>query len=148
MAVTYGFAGVTCVLTNPATGASFSLIGNNAEDAFSISMVEDKNTMDGTADGQIMHNLHMGNRGTFTAKYKKNSPINALLSTQYNAQKQSPILWGQNTITLNASVGDEWIMTSVAFKRYPTDPYGKSGGDVTWEFDCGFVTGILGASIL
>ena len=148
MAISYGFAGITCTFSNPATGAVFSLVGNNAEDAFSITMAEDKNTMDGTADGNVMHNLHMSNRGSFTAKFKKNSSVNALLSIQYNVQKQSPVLWGQNVITLNSSVGDEWVMTSCAFKRYPTDPYGKDGGDITWEFDCGFVNGLLAASIL
>ena len=144
MSVTYSFLDVNASWAGP-TGA-FSLTGGAAEEGITIAMREDKNMMVVGADGSVQHSLRADNSATITIRLLKNSPTNALLSGQYNLQKSSSTLWGQNIININASIGDEIIATSVAFKKQPSITYAKDGATNEWEFE-GVVTEVLAASI-
>ena len=146
MAITYSFLDVSASFAGP-TGA-FSLTGGAAEEGISIAMREDKNLMTIGAAGDVQHSLRADNSATITIRLLKNSPTNALLSSQYNLQKSSSTLWGQNVISINASIGDEIIATDVAFKKQPAVTYSKDGALNEWEFDVGSVTEILAASII
>lgn len=144
MSICYSFLDVNASFAGP-TGA-FSLTGGSAEEGITIAMREDKNLMVVGADGSVQHSLRADNSATITIRLLKNSPTNSLLSGQYNIQKSSSTLWGQNVININASIGDEIIATSVAFKKQPSVTYAKDGGMNEWEFE-GVVTEVLAASI-
>jgi len=53
----------------------------------------------------------------------------------YNAQTQSSLLHGRNSITVrNLAGGDLVNLARVAFARRPTVTYAKEGGMMEWTF--------------
>lgn len=147
---TYAFRDVQASIVGP--GGSFQLGGDgaaNSEEGVSVAMTEEKNTMTIGADGEGMHSLHSGKSGKLTVRLLKTSPINAKLSTMYNAQTVSSAAHGLNTISIrNPISGDSITATEVAFAKHPDIQYAKEGGMVEWEFQAIKVDLSLGGGLL
>lgn len=145
MSETYSFMDVTATLTG--TGG-FVDMGNgsaNSEEGITVAMGGPKNTMTIGADGEVMHNLHADKSGTITVTLLKTSPVNQRLSLIYNAQTLSSSLWGNNIIVIrNKASGDVITARSVAFQKLPDNANGKTGGMMSWVFDCGKIDQMLG----
>ena len=133
---TYSFLDVNAGFSGP-TG-SFSLKQGASEEGIKVTMREAKDILDIAADGRPMHSLRADNSATITVTLFKNSPVNALLSDAYNAQRGISALWGQNNITItNLMMGDLINASSVAFSKQPEIANGEKGGTYTWEFLAG-----------
>lgn len=145
---TYSFLTVQASIAGP--GGNFSL-GNSAgaaEEGISVVMTEEKNTMTVGADGAVMQSLHGGNSGTVTARLLKTSPVNALLTSMYNAQKGNPGNWGNNVIRIGDTYRGDVITCSIcAFAKAPDLTYAKDGGLVEWIWHAGKVDELLGAGV-
>lgn len=123
-------------------------IGLGAEDGgITVTMNNDKDTMQVGADGSYMHSLHADRSGVVTVTLLKNSPDNALLNAMYNAQATSAALWGQNVINIVTSNGDAVVCTGGAFKKQPNVQYGKDAAALVWELNFGNITEVLAGSI-
>ncbi|KAA2237671.1 phage protein [Salinarimonas soli] len=147
---TYSFLDVQAAIVGP--GGSFSLSGEEAgvaEEGITITMLEDKNTMQVGAGGGGQHSLHGGRAGTVAVTLLKTSPVNALLSEMYNFQTMSSALHGQNTIVVRNPVrGDEASARLAAFKKLPDNVNQKVAGTNTWMFDAIFIDQRLGAGLI
>ena len=142
---TYSLMDVVASLKGPGANLSLGYGSGLAEEAVTITMLEDKSTMQIGGDGEGQHNLHAGNAGTITFRYLKTSPINAQLQLAYNAQKQSSALWGKNLITVrHTASGDNHVGIQAAFKKKADVPYQKVGNFMEWAFDCIKVESDLG----
>lgn len=134
---TYSLMDVVASLSGPGANLQLGYGMGLAEEAITIVMLEDKNTMQIGGDGEGQHNLHAGNAGTITFRFLKTSPANALLQGVYNAQKQSSALWGKNLITVrHTASGDAHVGIQAAFKKAADKPYQKVGNFMEWPFDC------------
>jgi len=142
---TYSLQDVVASLSGPGGILQLGYGIGLAEEAITIDMLEDKNTMQIGGDGEGQHNLHSGNAGTITFRVLKTSPANALLMALYNAQKQSSALWGKNVITVrHTASGDSHVGAQAAFKKKPGIPYQKLGNFLEWPFDCIKIESALG----
>lgn len=143
---TYSFIAVSATISGP--GGSFNLGqgSGNSEEGITVSRTDDKNTMTMGADGSGMHSLHAGNPGTVTVRLLKVSPVNQMLMTMYNYQKESPANWGSNIIVIrDVNLTDIHTCRSCAFRRAPDITYAKDGGTVEWVFDAIDVDAVLGS---
>lgn len=131
---TYSFMSVTAAISGP--NGSFDLSNGNSEGGISHSMREDKNAQTVGADGTVMNSLHAGNTGTVTVRLLKTSPVNALLSNMYAADKSDATVWGQNVITIrDVARGDHVTCSQCAFKKFPDETWDKEGPALEWTFD-------------
>ncbi len=134
---TYSLQDVVATLSGPTGVLQLGFGSALAEDAITLTMSEEKNTMQIGADGEGQHNLHSGNAGKITFRFLKTSPLNALLTAMYNAQKQSAALWGKNLITVrHTASGDFHQGTLCAFTKKADNGYQKVGNFLEWGFDC------------
>ena len=128
-------------------GGSFGL-GAGAgvsDEGITITMNEDKNTMQIGADGTGQHSLHAGKSATLEVTVLKTSPVNQLLRIMYELQSASSSLWGQNTITVTEiESGDISTCSQVAFKKLTNLVYAKDAGNNKWAFDVIAVDGFMG----
>lgn len=142
----YSFLDVVAAIDGP--GGSFPLgAGAGADkEGITIAFSEDKNSLSVGADGTPMNSLRATQSGTVTVRLQKTSPVNAMLASMYNTQKQSSALWGQNTIVVrDAQRGDLYSCQSCAFKKFPDNMYQEDAGRIEWVFDAGIVEPLLGS---
>ena len=145
MGNTYSFIDVLASLTGPTGSIDLGYGSANSEEGITVTMTEAKNTMTVGADGEVMHSLHAGKRGTITVTLLKTSPVNKKLSLMYNAQSQSSATWGNNVIVVrNKASGDLTTARSCAFQKQPDHANAKVGNTVSWVFDCGKIDQLLG----
>lgn len=145
---TYSFLDVVAAMNGPGGAVNIGAGAAVAEEGITVEAVEDKNTMVIGADGSGMHNLNAGEASTVTVRLLKTSPTNALLQTMYNAQTQSSLLHGKNTITIrDIARGDIITLQKVAFKKRPAISYAKEGGINEWSFDAIKTSQILGVGL-
>lgn len=131
--VTYSFQDVVATIIGAGISHRFTGVG---DEGITVENNEDKNTMTPSADGSGMHSLHAWNGGSITVRCLKTSPTNAVLSAAYNYQKQSSVLWGDNTITVNDTArGDTNTGLQCAFKKHGSNTYAKDGNMIEWPFD-------------
>lgn len=141
----YSFQDVVAKLTGPTGTADLAQSAAPANEGISFEMAGDKNTMSVGADGSVMNSLHADQSGRCVVRLQKTSPMNAVLQQMYDAQSISAALWGQNVIVCQQKAsGDITTCRAVAFKRQPPITYAREGNTVEWEFDCGFITRVLG----
>jgi hypothetical protein len=142
----YSFKDVNAAIVG--VGGAFSLASGAgaADEGIVIAAVSDKNTMTIGADGTPMHSLNPSSASTVTINLLKTSPVNAFLMAMYNAQSASSALWGDNVITVSILQTGEIInLTKCAFKKTPNLEYALAAKSVSWTFDCGRTSPILGA---
>lgn len=145
---TYSFLDVVAAISGPGGSINLAAGAAAAEEGISIEPVDDKSTMTIGAGGQGMHNLSASEASTVTVRLLKTSPVNAQLQTMYNAQTQSSMLHGRNTITVrDVARGDDITLQQVAFKKRPAINYAKEGGTVEWLFDAITTSQVLGAGL-
>ena len=146
---TYSFVDVSLALIGP--GGALTIGGDgagNAEEGFTVEMLEDKNTMTVGADGSGMHSLHAGNSGIISVRLLKTSTVNHQLQVLYDFQRLSSANWGQNTMTVrNPVIGDIGSARGCAFRKFPSLAYAKDGGLNEWSFMCIQVDTILGIGV-
>lgn len=146
---TYSFGDILASIAGPNGAFPLGSGAGNAEEGITIEMLEDKNTMTLGADGQAMHSLHMGQAGRVRVALLKTSPVNALLSAMYNADRQSSILWGKNQLVItNPITGDYYSCFGCAFARFPNNVYAKDGGRIEWDFLSAWVDPLLAAGAI
>lgn len=144
----YSFTDVLASLVGPGATIALGAGSGSAEEGIDIELVEDVNTMTGGADGSVMHSLHAGRRGLCVVTLLKTSPTNALLTAAYTFQRLSAANHGQNSVVVTDKArGDVYTNRQVAFKRFPTNKYGKDGNMLAWRFDVGFVDPLLGVGL-
>jgi len=144
MARTYSFLSVSASISGP--NGSFSLSRGNTEGGVTVTMRGPKNTLTVGADGSAMNSLHADNSATITVRLQKVSPTNTLLNAMYDADRASPIVWGQNSITIrDINLGDTITAQGVAFQKQPDVTYDKEGPALEWVFDVGRVDETLGS---
>ncbi|HWI02393.1 MAG TPA: phage protein [Acidimicrobiales bacterium] len=135
MSGVYSFLDVVASLSGPGGTVDLAAGAGAAEEGITIEPTEDKNIMTIGAGGEGMHSLVAGEASTVTVRLLKTSPVNAQLQTMYNAQTQSSLLHGRNSITVrNLAGGDLVNLARVAFARRPTVTYAKEGGMMEWTF--------------
>ncbi len=146
---TYSFIDVSLAIIGP--GGNLTIGGDgagNAEEGFTVQMLEDKNTMTIGADGSGMHSLHAGNSGIITLRLLKTSTVNNALQVLYDFQRLSSANWGQNTLIVrNPVIGDIGSARGGAFRKFPDLAYAKDGGVNEWAFMCIQIDTILGIGI-
>jgi structural protein KPP10_ORF10 len=141
----YSFLDVQASIIGP--GGSFALASGAgaAKEGIEIKMTAEKDMLTIGADGAPMHSLIADRSGKITVHLLKTSPVNAQLSAMYDAQSLSAAVWGQNTITVTQSAaGDIHSCRSVAFAKRPDFKYGSEADTNSWEFNAGFIDGVLG----
>lgn len=144
----YSFQDNMAAISGPNGAFTLGYPSGNAEGGITITMTEDKNTMNVGADGSVMHSLHSGKSGTVTVRYQKTSPTNAQLSTMYALDTAGAATHGKNTITLkDLARGDDITCEQCAFARFPNVTYAKDGGEMEWVFHAGRITFKLGDGI-
>jgi hypothetical protein len=142
---TYSFLEVSVAITDPAGSFSMSDDAGVAEEGITIAMEGDKGTITWGADGTPMTSLHAAQGGTISIRYQKTSPVNALLSTLYNATTISSANYGNSTITVrDPARGDTFVCTGCSIKKFPDNVYNKAGGMNDWVFNAGVISPILG----
>ena len=62
----------------------------------------------------------------------------------FDAQSMSAALWGQNVLTISHVSGDVTTCRSAAFVKKPDNTYAEAPGTNEWEFNCGYIDGVLG----
>ena len=118
-----------------------------AKEGVTVAFDDPKDTKVVGADGAIMHSLHASQAGKFTVRLLKTSPINAVLSQAYAAQRGSAANWGQNVIVLTNNVlGDVAEGAQMAFEKFPDNEYAEDGNTLTWVFT-GLVDELLGPGL-
>lgn len=145
MPSTYSFLDTHCAIAGP--GGAFSLTGGAAKEGITIERREPKNRLTIGADGSGMHSLRADDSAKAVVRLLKNSPVNALLMGMYNFQKLSSANWGQNTISLVSSIGDDLVLRGAAFVNLPRLVYDEEGPMNEWEFEAINFDGLLAASI-
>lgn len=145
---TYSFLDVIATISGPNGNIPIGSGAGAAEEGISFEQVDELNKMDIGADGTPMFSLHASRGARVTVRLLKTSPVNSLLQTMLELDRQSGALNGQNTIRIsNIATGDSTTFTPVAFGKVPNITYAKDGGMIDWEFLAGrsFVT--LGVSV-
>lgn len=145
---TYSFLDVTLSISGP--NGNFHIGGpdtSSAEEGFSITYTDDADTMIGGADEGFMHALSATKRARVDVHLLKGSPINAMLSDMYHADRQSGSQrWGQNTLVArNPISGDQYTGVGAAFVKFPDNTYGRAPNVITWSFNVGKMDADLGA---
>ncbi len=154
---TYSFLDVQVSIVGPGINASIEgptpgseQIGSSAgvaKEGVTLAYDEPKTTTTTGADGQIMQNLHAGQTGKITVRLLKTSPINAVLSQAYAAQRGTAANWGQNVIVITNTVsGDQGTGDQMAFEKFPDDTWAEDGNILEWVFT-GVVDNNLGAGV-
>jgi len=143
---TYSFLDVQVSIVGPGINASIEgptpgseQIGSSAgvakEEGISLAFDEPKSSITTGADGETMTNLHATQTGKITVRLLKTSPINAVLSQAYAAQKSSAANWAQNTIVISNNVsGDQGEGTGMAFEKFPDNKWAEDGNILEWVF--------------
>lgn len=142
---TYSFLDVQVSIVGPGINASIDgptpgseQIGSSAgvaKEGVTLAYDEPKTTATTGADGDVMLNLHASQTGKITVRLLKTSPINAVLSQGYAAQRGSAANWGQNTITISNPVsGDQGTGDQMAFEKFPDDTWAEDGNVLEWVF--------------
>lgn len=140
----YSFQDVTASISGP--GGNFDLKGGNPAEGITIEATGDKNIMTVGADAHVMHSLRADDSGLVTVRLLKTSPVNALMQSLYNSQKQSSATWGKNVISIrDIARGDDITATECAFAGAPTYTYAEEGGMMEWRFHAGKVDPKLGS---
>jgi len=145
---TYSFLDVQAAIVGPGGVINLGSGSGAAEEGITIEQIDELDTMTIGADGTPMHSLHASKAARVVTRLLKTSPTNALLSVMVALQRQSGLLHGQNTITINnLATGDVITCQRVAFGKVPAITYAKDGGLIEWEFMAGITNVTLGASV-
>jgi len=149
----YSFLDVQASIIGPGLNATIgstpgsSQVGSSAgvaKEGITVEYDDPKSTVITAADGTIMTNLHATQTGKVTIRLIKTSPINAVLSQGYAAQRSSAANWAQNTITVTDVVsGDVAGGTNLAYEKFPSDTWAEDGNILEWVF-IGIVNNNLG----
>ena len=143
----YSFLDVSLSMSGPNISASIGGSGTGAaEEGFTPQYEEDADVMTQGADGTVMHSLTAAKRGTIELHLLKTSPMNFQLSQAYNNDRANGSQqWAKNTVTINNPVsGDSYTCTSVAFRRFPSNPYQMRGNILVWTLNVGVMDPALG----
>lgn len=142
---TYSFINIAASIVGPGGAFSLGYGSGDAKEGISIEMIDSKNRMDVGADGQIMHSLRAANAGRVTVRLLKTAPTNALLSSLYNFQRFSSILWGQNAFSLaDTARGDLVVASQMAFVKQTDLTYAEDGDYNTWVWEGNIDNELLG----
>lgn len=142
---TYSFLDVQATLVGPNGAVELGYGAGTAQEGISVTYAEDKGNMLVGADGNVMHSLRASQAGSIIVRLLQTSPTNSKLSVMYNAQCQSSLLFGRNTITIrNSATGDTIVASQCAFKKLPDLTYAEDGATLEWEFNCGVINEVLG----
>ena len=142
----YSFQDVSATFSGPTGTVNLAYGAAPAKEGLTISPSGDQASMKVGADGTAMHTLHADRSGKVVARYLKVSPTNALLMAQFDAQRLSAGLTGQNIITVREIMsGDLTTCVNVAFAKKPDLVYDDDGPMMEWTFNCGHIDSILGA---
>lgn len=144
----YSFLDTSCSISGPNISATIGGNGTgSAEEGFTVVFEEDANVMTQGADGSVMLSLTAAKRGRIELHLLKDSPINALLSNAYNADRSNGSQqWGQNTINIRDTVsGDSYQCTNCAFRKFPDNAYQTRGNILNWVLDASVINPILGS---
>ncbi len=146
---TYSFLDVVATFSD-INGDTISLGygAGTAKEGITTEMLDDKTKMDIGSDGSVMHTLRASNAARIMVRLLKTSPTNNLLSTVYGLQRLSPLLWGQNFISVRDILqGDVLSADFVAFARQPVITYAEDANMNEWQFLCGSLDELLGQGI-
>lgn len=145
MAQVYSFGDVSATLNGPNGSFQLGAGAGAAEEGITIEPSADTNVMTIGADGTGMHSLSRDTSGTVTVRLLKTSPVNAQLQNAFNAQRNSSLLWGRNSIVVrDPNRGDLVTCRQVAFGRVPTLTWAKEGGVNEWVFHSAEIVPVLG----
>jgi hypothetical protein len=141
----YSFMNTAAAISGPNGNFDFGMGSGNAEGGISIAWVEDINTMNVGAGGEVMHSLHAGKSAIVTVRLQKTAPVNSLFETMFNLDRAGGIGHGQNVITVrDMARGDFITCQQVAFAKPPDLTYAKDGGENVWTFHAGVADFDLG----
>jgi len=142
----YSFIDVQATIVGPGGVVDLGMGAGTAEEGISYEMAEDKGSMVLGSSGDWMQSLHAGHSGSVTVRLLKTSPTNSLLSLMYDTQRIASALWGNNVIVIrDISRGDVITAVGVAFRRTPSNTFGKEGNILEWGFIAGKIEPIFGA---
>lgn len=142
---TYSFLDVQATLVGPGGAVELGNGAGAAQEGITIAYSEDKGNMLVGADGNVMHSLRASQAGTITVRLLQTSPTNAKLAIMHNAQCQSSLTFGRNTITIrNSATGDTIVASQCAFAKLPDLTYAQDGSTYEWVFNCGVINEVLG----
>lgn len=143
---TYSFLDVAATMIGPNVTTTLGSSSGNSEEGITIAFAEDQDTMTIGADGTGMHSIHGGQSGTVSVRLLKSSPVNAILSAAYQADRAVPSSGGQNTIVVSwLAGGDVYSMQQCAFRKFPDNAYAKDAAMLEWQFNAIFITALIGA---
>ena len=145
---TYSFLDVHLVLEGPGGAVSLGASSATAKEGITIEPVEEVDTMQGGADGSIIHSLHAAKTAKAIIRLLKTSPVNQQLSGMLALQRSTSLLHGQNTLVLsNPVTGDVYTGQSVAFARVPSNTWAEDAGMIEWTFNIGILNQNIGGGI-
>lgn len=143
---TYSFLDTVATISGPGGVFQIGSSAGVADEGITVEMIEEKDNMKVSADGQAMHALNAASSAKIRVRLLKTSPVNALLGGMYNFQTASSLNHGQNTIVItDVARGDVITASQVAFVKFPNISYAKDPAMNEWEFNAGVVNQLLGA---
>jgi hypothetical protein len=135
---TYSFKDTSGAFTNPLLPAPIVFAGQIGMGRFVVNMHTPRSILDTAADGTIMPTYAAGNSGQISIEVQQTSILHALLLDLYNnlvlaGDAGDPSAWAAGQITLrNTAVGNQHVLTGVAFEKKPDKPYEAQGTRITW----------------
>lgn len=142
----YSFLDVNASMVGPGGAINLGNGSGASEEGITLEPLDDADILTIGADGTPMHSLSANKAATVTVRLLKTSPVNQKLMALFNVQRASASLWGQNTISVVTTYGqDVTTCRSVAFKQKPVLTYAKDGGMNEWSFTAGLMDSALGA---
>lgn len=144
----YSFLDVTLSINGPNISATIGGDGTgSAEEGFSVIYEEDADVMTPGASGDVMHSLTANKRGRIELHLLKTSPINALISHSYTADRSfGSTEWGQNEVVVRNPVsGDTYHATRGAWRKFADNAYQVRGNIMVWTLNCSQIDPALGA---
>ncbi len=143
----YSFLNVQASIVGPGLATQIGSSAAAAKEGLSTSFEEDKTTVTTGADGAIMTSVRASMTGRITVRLLKTSPINAVLSSAFNFQRQGAANAGQNNIQVVDKIrGDVVTGRQMSFVKFPDNNWSEEGNILEWQF-VGIVNEILGVGI-
>ncbi|MCE5304555.1 DUF3277 family protein [bacterium] len=134
---TYSFLDTIIVFAHPDLAIPITVTGEGAG-SISVSMTDNRTSMDTAADGSIMISKIAGNSGSVSINVQQTSLVHKKLLALYNLLiLAAPSSWATAAMTIkNITDGTGHLCTGVTFQKVPDKSYQKEGQHITWTLLC------------
>ena len=135
----YSFTDCTLILRHPSLGV-LNLMGSGLG-SISISMRNDRTTMDAGSDGRVLISKIKDRSATATLQLQQDSEANQTLLKWYNYLETAPTIeWAQMTgMLLSPTTHEQIVMKEMAFQKLPDRNYAAQGQQISYSImiaDC------------